>query len=138
MIGGSLLTLLVKAITSYNNNRINSKESGLYDPINKSQLPSYGAVSAENNEDTDSHSSNTVFSSQELIICHKPWSICNCARLVLSAIQLALVIYLNLTDDDEELDKQVEGNYRDMVHMYYAHIGFWVIKKKVDEIFYIN
>jgi hypothetical protein len=98
----------------------------LYDPINNSQKPGYGAV-LEDNDDNPS-SSDLIIPSQEFIICQQPWSVYNCIRLALSAIQLVIIIYLNLTED-EEVDKEVEGDYEDMIYMYYTRIAFWVRKK---------
>jgi hypothetical protein len=66
---------------------------------------------------------------REFAIRHQPWSVCNCARLILSAFQLTLVVYGTwslIHDYPHDIDKEVEGSYKDMVRMYYTRIVFWV------------
>lgn len=114
----SLFILLSKAVSHYKHNH-------LYNPISKPQLPSYGTVDIT----SDSSSSNTMVTQQDFDMRYQPWSVYNCVRLLLSAFQLALIAYgtWSLTHDAlQDIDKEVEGNYTDILRMYYTRIAFWV------------
>lgn len=66
---------------------------------------------------------------QDFDMRYQPWSVYNCVRLLLSAFQLALIAYgtWSLTHDAlQDIDKEVEGNYTDILRMYYTRIAFWV------------
>lgn len=110
--------LLVKAIRSYRH-----REAYQYHPLYKSHQSSYGAIP----EDSDADSSNTLVTPQDFTIQRQPWSVYNCSRVVLSAIQLVIIVYM-VKNNDGDVDKQVEGSYKDMMNMYYSRIGFWVNK----------
>lgn len=117
----SLCILLAKAVK-------NHKQDHQYTLINqKSQLPSYGAVDIT----SDSSSSDTaVTPSIEFEKRYQPWSVYNFARLILSVFQLALIVYGTwslIHDGSQEIDREVEGTYNNLLLMYYARIGFWVI-----------
>lgn len=124
LIGTSLLVLLVKVIRSYRH-----REAYQYHPLYKSHQPSYGAIP----EDSDADSSSTLVTPQEFIIQRQPWSVYNCSRAVLSAIQLVIIVYM-VKNDDGDVDKQVEGSYDDMMNMYYSRIAFWIFNTVIASI----
>ncbi|KAG2195149.1 hypothetical protein INT47_006598 [Mucor saturninus] len=116
----SLCVLLAKAVKHH-------KQDHSYTLINqKAQLPSYGTVDIT----SDSSSSDTAVTppSVEFEKRCQPWSVYNLMRLILSVSQLALVVYGTwslIHDASQEIDKEVEGSYSNMLRMYYARIGFW-------------
>lgn len=63
-------------------------------------------------------------------ILRQPWSVYNCVRVSLSVAQLVFIVYstLHLVNKHDDIDKQVEGSYQDIVRMYYTRIVFWVCR----------
>jgi hypothetical protein len=107
-----------------------------YEAINKPQLPRfYGATSSSNtveeDVDDDQSSSATVVSPQ---INNHPWSVYNWLRVLMAGIQVGLVIYTVWSLVPSSIDEQVEGQYRDLIRMYYSRAVFWVKKKSSEQL----
>lgn len=72
----------------------------------------------------------TVVIPKPFDIIRQPWSLYNCVRVALSIAQFAFIVHSTLhlvnKHDADDLDKQVEDNYQDIVRMYNTRIVFWV------------
>ncbi|GAA5802280.1 hypothetical protein HPULCUR_007743 [Helicostylum pulchrum] len=71
----------------------------------------------------------TVVIPKPFDIIRQPWSLYNCVRVALSIAQFAFIVHSTLhlvnKHDADDLDKQVEDNYQDIVRMYNTRIVFW-------------
>ena len=99
------------------------QQQQLYEPLNKSTLPRYGAVPED---DSASDSSYSTVTPDEIIINNHPWGAFNCIRLGASVVQLGLVLYLIIETSNQHIDVPIEGDFNDLIRTYYVRIIFWV------------
>lgn len=121
MVGYSLIALLYKTVQHIKRTR----NSTLYEPIIKGNQPSnYGSI-ADQMEDDDTSSSNTIV---PLELKPRSWSAFDWIRCLLSVIQLYLVIQITLftRNNDKTIEVPIEGAFRDLIRMYYTRVLFWV------------
>ncbi|KAG2234156.1 hypothetical protein INT48_002319, partial [Thamnidium elegans] len=106
--------------------QISRTRSQLQQAIHTSTFKTYGTDDNDRNSDI---SCATMVTPEKFAILRQPWSVYNCVRVSLSLTQLIFIVYSTLhlvnKHDADDIDKLVEGTYKDIVHMYYTRIVFW-------------
>ncbi|KAI7897860.1 uncharacterized protein BX663DRAFT_276584 [Cokeromyces recurvatus] len=121
--------LIYQSILYYKNKKRNSKDALLYQQQQQSRNIQYGSIISNkiDNDDDDACSSTTAVSI-DIANSSNPWSAYNWIRLSFSIIEVALVVYItcfSLSSPKNDISQIVEGNYYDMMLMYYTRIIFW-------------
>lgn len=125
--------LLVKTFRYFKTNKHHpiATTTTEYEPLNKfhSKRFYYGATTStalEEDVDDDQSSSETMVSSSSPHTNKYPLSMYDLSRVLMSVGQVGLIIYTVWSLVPSSIDEQVEGQYADVIRMYYARAAFWV------------